>query len=157
MSSACGSQDSPLPWVGNTGPAAIIPVAQCCQRHSPLLEDSVRRKLRSAGDTAIPSASHHRAFPDILRITLCSSRKTIDGKTASAQTLHCHSWISVVFPVSVLTATTRQELRRTDPFVLDMGHVTRKKAPCHNSPAYLPQQPCKQRNTFGSHVPCSSY
>lgn len=132
-------------------------LAMCCQRHSPLLEDNVRWKLRSAGDTAMHSASHHRAFPDILNVTLCSSQKTIDGKNmlcsdSALPQLDQHG-------LPYLHAHSHHAAGTQENWPVHSWHAScrKKKAPCVNSPAYPPQQPCKQSNTFGSYMPYSCY
>lgn len=130
VSSVCGSQESPPPWAGS--PAATVPCAQCHQRHS-LLQGNIRGNLGSAGDLGTSPASHHRAFPDILRRTLCSLQKTREGRAWPAQPLP--------FPTPMPAATTLQELRRSDPAVLYMGHATGNKVPVSTA-----QAPCKQSN-----------
>lgn len=106
---------------------------QCHQRYS-LLEENIRG---SAGDTGTSPASQHRAFPDTLRRTSCSLQETTGGKAWPC-------WVGQSdLPLSVLAATTLQELRRSDPAIPDMGHATRSRVPVST--------PCKQSNTLALH------
>lgn len=121
---------------------------QCHQRHS-LLEENIRG---SAGDTGTSPTSQHRAFPDILRRTSCSLQETTGGKAWPC-------WVGQSdLPLSVLAATTLQELRRSDPAIPDMGHATRSRVPapwsCCQCPTRQPQLCCSCTQGSISHPWC---